>query len=94
MKYFNLYEFKCKCGKCGDPLMDPAFLEMLDTARGISDVAYTIVSGYRCPDHNRLWVQQVRIMLEVGHQILRPWTDLHGGKYLGGYTSQDLSESE
>jgi Uncharacterized protein conserved in bacteria len=53
MKYFNMDEFRCKCGKCGDPPMDPAFLEMLDTARGISDVSYTIVSGYRCPAHNK-----------------------------------------
>jgi uncharacterized protein YcbK (DUF882 family) len=53
MKYFKIDEFKCKCGKCGDPKMDSDFLEMLDNAREISDVGYTIVSGYRCPVHNK-----------------------------------------
>jgi Peptidase M15. len=53
MKYFSLSEFKCRCGACGeDPPMNSTFLEMLDTARGISDVGYTITSGYRCPAHN------------------------------------------
>lgn len=33
--------------------MNQTFLEMLDIARGISDVSYTINSGYRCPKHNK-----------------------------------------
>lgn len=53
MKYFKLSEFKCKCNKCGDPPMDRAFLMMLDSAREVSNVTYTIVSGYRCSVHNK-----------------------------------------
>jgi zinc D-Ala-D-Ala carboxypeptidase len=53
MKYFKLSEFKCHCGKCGDPPMGPAFLDLLDHAREIADVPFTIVSGYRCPAHNK-----------------------------------------
>jgi len=32
--------------------MKQEFLDMIDIARGISDVAYIITSGYRCPAHN------------------------------------------
>jgi hypothetical protein len=53
MKYFKLSEFKCKCGKCGDPPMDATFLEMIDNARGISGVAYNLRSGHRCFAHNK-----------------------------------------
>jgi zinc D-Ala-D-Ala carboxypeptidase len=51
VKYFTLDEFKCK--HCGQVHMEPDFLEMLDNARGISDVGYIIVSGYRCSSHNK-----------------------------------------
>jgi len=51
MKHFKLEEFKCHCG-CGDFLMSPTFLQMLDRAREIADVPFIIVSGKRCPAHN------------------------------------------
>jgi len=53
MKYFSITEFKCHCGKCGnDPPMNRKFLDMIEMARGISDVTYNVESGYRCPAHN------------------------------------------
>jgi hypothetical protein len=52
MKYFKLSEFKCRCGKCGNPPMNQTFLDMLDNARGISNVPYVLRSGHRCPAHN------------------------------------------
>jgi zinc D-Ala-D-Ala carboxypeptidase len=51
MIYFQTDEFRCKC--CGRVEMDRAFLELLDRARGLSEVPFRIRSGYRCPEHNR-----------------------------------------
>jgi zinc D-Ala-D-Ala carboxypeptidase len=51
MKYFKLSEFSCPC--CGASGMNQTFLEMLDNARGISNVPYSINSGYRCLAHNK-----------------------------------------
>ena len=51
MKYFKPDEFVCK--HCGASGMKQTFLDMLDIARGISDVTYSILSGYRCPYHNK-----------------------------------------
>ncbi len=55
-------EFLCKgnlehgaryCGcKSGIDKMDAKFLIILDNARDIAGVSFTIVSGYRCPKHN------------------------------------------
>lgn len=33
--------------------MNDEFLKMLEVAREISDVPYHIISGYRCPAHNK-----------------------------------------
>lgn len=53
LEYFNLDEFKCKCG-CTRHLskMDGEFLIDLDLARGIADIPFKITSGYRCPSYN------------------------------------------
>jgi len=51
MKYFNIDEFKCKCG-CGDKIMDALFLAQLDNAREHAGVPFKINSGKRCPAHN------------------------------------------
>ena len=50
MKYFKKSEFACKCG-CGTNKIDSEFTEMMDKARGISGVPYSINSGYRCESH-------------------------------------------
>lgn len=50
--YFSDAELKCQCGECGSPIMNPEFLDKLDTARSISKTGYVITSGYRCKKHN------------------------------------------
>ena len=51
IKHFSIDEFKCKC--CGKALMDRHFLYSLDTARSLAGIPFIIVSGYRCPQHNK-----------------------------------------
>ncbi len=50
----NIDEFLCKCG-CGDGVnkMRAHFLLMLDNARDLAGVPFSINSGYRCPAHNK-----------------------------------------
>ncbi len=52
---FEEWEFACKCRRCGDGAnkMDPDFMRLLQAARTIAGVGFSIISGYRCPDHNR-----------------------------------------
>lgn len=50
MKYFKIEEFNCK--HCGKNEMKQDFLDLLDKAREISGVPFSINSGYRCPVHN------------------------------------------
>lgn len=51
MKYFSPEEFYCRC--CGSYGMKRDFIEQLEIAREISDTPYIIMSGYRCPTHNK-----------------------------------------
>jgi uncharacterized protein YcbK (DUF882 family) len=51
MKYFKLDEFNCKC--CGKNEMKKELLDRLDAARELAGVPFVIVSGYRCPKHNK-----------------------------------------
>lgn len=48
---FTDSEFECSCG-CGTDEMDVEFLMMLQSARTIARVPFSILSGARCPDHN------------------------------------------
>lgn len=50
MVNFDLSEFRCR--HCGQVKMDEAFLTMLDQARTLSGVPYTINSGFRCQAYN------------------------------------------
>lgn len=50
-KHFTIGEFACRC--CGKARMDPVFVDRLDRARELAGVPFVIVSGYRCPEHNR-----------------------------------------
>ena len=50
-KDFSRWEFKCKCG-CGGFELDSDFLEMLQDARSIAGVRFSINSGYRCEAYN------------------------------------------
>lgn len=51
MRYFKLEEFACKC--CGKTIMDNEFLAKLDLAREYAGTSFQIMSGYRCPAHNK-----------------------------------------
>jgi len=61
MKYFELYEFDCKCG-CGLNNMSAALLAFLDDLREKCEFPFYIRSGSRCEHHNK----------EVGG---KPWSD-------------------
>ena len=50
--FFTPAEFTCRCG-CGRVDMDQEFMDMLLTARKRADVALSISSGFRCPEHNK-----------------------------------------
>ncbi len=51
MKYFEIEEFKCRCG-CGQADMSEPFLDRLDKARELAGVPFAITSGYRCRTHD------------------------------------------
>ena len=52
MRYFNYYEFDSPDVDGSGQMMDKDFLEMLDEARAIADLPFTINSGFRTPAHN------------------------------------------
>ena len=54
LRYFSPDEFRCKDG-CGDGIehMDPEVLRMLDEARKLAGIPFSLSSAYRCPKHNK-----------------------------------------
>ena len=51
-KYFTISEFDCKCG-CGRNNINPLLIMGLDRARKKAEVPFVVLSGYRCPIHNK-----------------------------------------
>lgn len=51
-KNFKKREFRCKCGKCADFLVDDVLIEHLQKIRDHFGVSITVNSGYRCKTHN------------------------------------------
>ena len=49
-KNFDSSEFKCRC--CGDVKINPALITLLQSIREKIGSSITIVSGYRCEQHN------------------------------------------
>ena len=52
INHFKEEEFKCKCG-CGLCEMDQDFMEHLDWVREQCGIPLAILSGYRCPAHDK-----------------------------------------
>lgn len=52
-KNFKVAEFACKCGACGDILIDERLVEFLQAIRNRFGKSVVITSGYRCKDHNK-----------------------------------------
>jgi uncharacterized protein YcbK (DUF882 family) len=55
-KHFKPAEFRCKCKRCinaPDPVMSDRLLTVLDKIREAIGVPVIILSGYRCPAHNK-----------------------------------------
>lgn len=50
-RYFDSWEFTCKCG-CDTNLMDDDFIDKLDDLRHELGFPLIINSGYRCPEYN------------------------------------------
>lgn len=55
IRYFKRSEFACKCGRCGGFPAEPqeAMVRIADQIRGHFGSPAHVVSGLRCPDHNR-----------------------------------------
>lgn len=51
-RHFSDDEMRCKCG-CGQCLMDPNFLKLLDLIRDDVGEPLGVVSGYRCDKHDQ-----------------------------------------
>lgn len=50
-RYFTRTELECRC--CGDCLIDPQALQMLDEVRSRVGFPLHLTSAYRCPIHNK-----------------------------------------
>jgi uncharacterized protein YcbK (DUF882 family) len=50
-EHFSTDEFRCRCG-CGQVVVSPALIEVLEDIREFSGIPMTITSGFRCPEHN------------------------------------------
>lgn len=50
--HFNESEFRCRC-ECGLKAMDVGLIDMLETLRLRINRPITIISGVRCPGHNK-----------------------------------------
>ena len=50
---FSETEFRCKCGKCANNPISENLVRKLQAVRLIYGAAITVVSGYRCPAHNK-----------------------------------------
>lgn len=51
-KNFKKREFRCKCGKCTEFLVDDVLIEHLQKIRDHFGASITVNSGYRCKTHN------------------------------------------
>jgi len=51
-KHFSDYEFKCHCGKCELVLPPKELIDVLEDIREYFGRPVTIMSGYRCKNHN------------------------------------------
>lgn len=49
--HFSTSEFRCKCG-CGQVIVHPALIELLESIREFAGIPIQITSGYRCAEHN------------------------------------------
>jgi hypothetical protein len=50
IQHFQPEEFACKCG-CGQILMVPQFIKMLDEFRNFCNFPFRVTSAYRCAGH-------------------------------------------
>lgn len=51
-RYFSRSEFQCACG-CGRNKVEDTLIDYLEEARERAQIPFHIVSGYRCPAHNK-----------------------------------------
>ena len=53
VKFFQKKEFQCRCGCNTHFEMDYQLISALDWLRELMGVPFAVVSGFRCPEHNR-----------------------------------------
>jgi uncharacterized protein YcbK (DUF882 family) len=52
--HFSASEFRCHhCGSVGERGIDPRLVAVLEHLRALDGRALSVVSGYRCPVHNK-----------------------------------------
>ena len=52
-EHFDSDEFKCKCGNCEQVLPPKELIDVLEDVREHFGKPVIIMSGYRCPAHNK-----------------------------------------
>lgn len=52
-KNFRAYEFDCHCDRCQETIVDLELVEKLQAKRDEWGKAIHIISGFRCPSHNK-----------------------------------------
>ena len=50
-QHFSRHEFACRC--CGKAVVSPELIASLEALRDRIGIPIRILSGYRCPEHNR-----------------------------------------
>jgi len=95
--YFQYHEFACPC--CGVALMDDELVIALDHLRDIFGGPLTIVSGYRCDQHNlKLKGAAPNSYHKLGKAVDLNITQFNGDKLMkliwaamGDYTSKGIA---
>ena len=94
-EHFDAYEFRCKCGKSHDILIDTDLVNWLENLRKEMNASKIVIkSGYRCPEHDK----------KVGGSGNGPHTkgkgadievyDINGGKILSKNACLKLEDME
>ncbi|MHA1840418.1 MAG: D-Ala-D-Ala carboxypeptidase family metallohydrolase [Candidatus Heimdallarchaeota archaeon] len=108
--YFNLNEFRCKCG-CEEVSVDTRLLEVLTDVRTYFNLPIKVNSGFRCVVHNKsihgsskskhligiaadIVVKGLTSQDEVADYLLNKYSDTFGIGRYNGRTHIDVREKK